>query len=87
VVVGNEGLVGVALFTGGELGVRREGVNSAAAKLQSLGAIRYTRGQITVVNRSTLEDECCECYAAVKEENDRLVLQARVERQLCAGQY
>jgi CRP-like cAMP-binding protein len=47
------------------LGVRREGVNLAAAKLQSLGAIRYSRGQITVINRSKLEHECCECYAAV----------------------
>ena len=47
------------------LGVRREGVNSAAAKLQSLGAIRYSRGQITVIDRSKLERECCECYAAV----------------------
>ena len=47
------------------LGVRREGVNSAAAKLQSLGAIRYSRGQITVIDRSKLEAECCECYTAV----------------------
>jgi CRP-like cAMP-binding protein len=54
------------------LGVRREGVNLAAAKLQSLGAIRYSRGQITVIDRSKLERECCECYAAVKDEADRL---------------
>ena len=47
------------------LGVRREGVTSAAAKLQSLGAIRYSRGQITVIDRSKLERECCECYTAV----------------------
>jgi CRP-like cAMP-binding protein len=57
------------------LGVRREGVNSAAAKLQNLGAIRYSRGQITVVDRSKLERECCECYSAVKKETDRLVFQ------------
>jgi len=69
------------------LGVRREGVNSAAAKLQSLGAIRYTRGQITVVDRSKLEDGCCECYAVVKKETDRLASQARMERQLCAAQF
>ncbi len=69
------------------LGVRREGVNSAAARLQSLGAIRYSRGQITVLDRSKLEDECCECYAAVKNETDRLVLRPPAERQLRAGQY
>jgi CRP-like cAMP-binding protein len=60
------------------LGVRREGVNSAAAKLQRLGAIRYSRGQIIVVDRAKLECECCECYAAAKEETARLVL-PRVE--------
>lgn len=55
------------------LGVRREGVNSAAAKLQSLGAIRYSRGQITVIDRSKLESGCCECYAVVKSETNRLI--------------
>jgi CRP-like cAMP-binding protein len=48
------------------LGVRREGVTVSAAKLQSLGAIRYHRGQITVIDRSKLERECCECYAVMK---------------------
>lgn len=55
------------------LGVRREGVSLAAARLQSLGAIRYSRGQITVLDRSKLERESCECYAALKAETDRLV--------------
>jgi CRP-like cAMP-binding protein len=55
------------------LGVRREGVNLAATKLQSLGAIRYSRGQITVVDRSKLERESCECYTVIKRETDRLV--------------
>lgn len=59
------------------LGVRREGVNSAAAKLQSHGAIRYTRGQITVIDRSKLEVECCECYGAIKKEIDRLAVSSR----------
>jgi CRP-like cAMP-binding protein len=67
------------------LGVRREGVNSAAAKLQNLGAIRYSRGQITVIDRSKLERECCECYAVVKRETDRLLVQKRRKPQLHAG--
>src|SRR3954452_4624535 len=33
------------------LGVRREGVTAAAGKLQKLGVVRYTRGQITVLDR------------------------------------
>jgi CRP-like cAMP-binding protein len=59
------------------LGVRREGVTAAAAKLQKLGIIRYSRGQVTVLDRPRLERHCCECYAVVKKETDRL---ARVER-------
>lgn len=55
------------------LGVRREGVTEAAGKLQKLGIIRYARGRITVLDRSRLEELCCECYAVVKRETDRLL--------------
>jgi CRP-like cAMP-binding protein len=55
------------------LGVRREGVTEAAGKLQKLGVIRYSRGQITVLDRPRLEALCCECYAVVKRETDRLL--------------
>ena len=54
------------------LGVRREGVTEAAGKLQRLGVIEYSRGQITVLDRPKLEQLCCECYAVVKREGDRL---------------
>jgi CRP-like cAMP-binding protein len=57
------------------LGVRREGVTEAAGKLQKLGAIHYTRGQITVLDRPKLERLCCECYAVVRSETDRLLPQ------------
>ena len=55
------------------LGVRREGVTEAAGKLQSLGVIRYSRGQIVVLDREKLEQLSCECYAVVKKESDRLL--------------
>jgi hypothetical protein len=55
------------------LGVRREGVTEAAGKLQKLGVIEYSRGQITVLDRPQLERLCCECYAVVKKESDRLL--------------
>jgi CRP-like cAMP-binding protein len=55
------------------LGVRREGVTEAAGKLQKAGVIRYSRGQITVLDRTKLEQLCCECYAVVKKETDRLL--------------
>jgi len=55
------------------LGVRREGVTEAAGKLQAAGLIRYSRGHITVLDRPRLETQCCECYAVVKKEFDRLL--------------
>jgi CRP-like cAMP-binding protein len=55
------------------LGVRREGVTEAAGKLQKLGVIEYSRGQITVLDRPQLERLSCECYAVVKKETDRLM--------------
>jgi CRP-like cAMP-binding protein len=58
------------------LGVRREGVTAAAAKLQQLGVIEYARGRITVIDRPQLERFACECYGVVKKETDRLVIRA-----------
>jgi CRP-like cAMP-binding protein len=55
------------------LGVRREGVTEAAGKLQKLGVIEYHRGKISVRDRPRLEQLCCECYAVVKKETDRLL--------------
>ena len=55
------------------LGVRREGVTEAAGQLQSAGLIHYSRGRITVVDRAGVEARCCECYAVVKRESDRLL--------------
>jgi CRP-like cAMP-binding protein len=55
------------------LGVRREGVTEAAGRLQKLNVIRYARGKITVLDRPKLEVLCCECYAVVKQETDRLL--------------
>jgi CRP-like cAMP-binding protein len=63
-------------FIAGMLGVRREGVTEAAGKLQRLGIIHYSRGQITVLDRPKLEQMCCECYAVVKKETDRLLPRA-----------
>jgi CRP-like cAMP-binding protein len=54
------------------LGVRREGVTEAAGRLQKLGAITYSRGNIEVLDREQLERLSCECYRVVKTETDRL---------------
>lgn len=55
------------------LGVRREGVTTAAGRLHKAGAIHYRRGRITVLDRSALERCTCECYLVVKKEYDRLL--------------
>jgi CRP-like cAMP-binding protein len=57
----------------GMLGVRREGITDAAGKLQSAGFIRYRRGHISLLDRSGLETQACECYAVVKKEMSRLL--------------
>ena len=54
------------------LGVRRAGITEAAKKLERLRLIRYSRGRITVPERTRLEAHACECYAVVKKETDRL---------------
>jgi CRP-like cAMP-binding protein len=55
------------------LGVRREGITEAAGNLQKKGAIEYSRGLITVLDRSVIEKLSCECYAVVRKETDRLM--------------
>ncbi len=55
------------------LGVRRESVTQAALKLQTVGAIQYSRGHITVLDREELEDSVCECYPVVNDEYERLL--------------
>jgi CRP-like cAMP-binding protein len=66
------------------LGVRREGVTEAAGKLDRLGIIRYARGKITVLDRPMLERQCCECYAVVRKECDRLLPRPRVSMRRAA---
>ena len=55
------------------LGVRRQGVTDATGVLRAAGAISYKQGTFTVLDRSKLEAEVCECYAVVKREFDRLL--------------
>ena len=59
------------------LGVRREGVTEGALNLQKAGLISYSRGRITVLDRTGLEKRTCECYAVVKNEYDRLLPKKR----------
>ena len=61
------------------LGVRRQGVTECALKLQEAGLIRYSRGRITLLSRTGLEERVCECYAVVKDEYERLLPRAHFD--------
>lgn len=50
------------------LGVARPSVNVAAATLQRAGFISYSRGRVSVLDRSGLETAACECYGRIREE-------------------
>jgi len=49
------------------LGVNRPSVTIAAITLQSGGYIKYSRGNITILDGAALEEFTCECYQAVKK--------------------
>ena len=67
------------------LGVRREGVTSAAGLLRRAKLISYRRGLITVLDRPALEKRVCECYAVVKKESDRLLTRRLAPAQAALG--
>ncbi len=55
------------------LGVRRVGVTNAAGLLQEKGLVKYSRGNITVLDRAGLEAVSCGCYRAVKDTYERIL--------------
>jgi CRP-like cAMP-binding protein len=60
-------------FLGMMLGVQRPSVSLVMNALQATGAIHYSRGRVTIMNRRALQDQVCECYEISKHEFDRLL--------------
>jgi len=56
------------------LGAPRTTVTLAAGMLHQAGLIDYSRGHVTIKNRSGLEEAACECYGIVRNEFRRLGL-------------
>jgi CRP-like cAMP-binding protein len=56
------------------LGTDRSSVSLAAAKLQRLKIIDYTRGAVRILNRKNLEESACECYQAIQQFNGEVSL-------------
>ena len=61
-------------FLGQMLGAPRTTVTLAAGLLHRAGFIDYTRGIVTIQDRSGLEKTACECYRTVRDEFKRLEL-------------
>jgi CRP-like cAMP-binding protein len=54
------------------LGVQRNAVSIVAHALQQAGIIRYSRGQIEIIDLDALRKTACECYRAVKTKQTHL---------------
>ena len=55
------------------LGVRRAGVTRAAASLRRRKLIRYSRGDLEIMDVLGLEKAACSCYATDRETYDRVL--------------
>jgi CRP-like cAMP-binding protein len=70
---GDEALPLTQEFLARMIGVQRNAISIVAHALRQAGAIRYSRGRITIANVETLRRTTCECYQAVKSALDRLL--------------
>jgi CRP-like cAMP-binding protein len=72
-MIGSASFILTQEFLSHMLGVRRTTVSLEAHALQEAGLIRYSRGQIKILNRDGLEDCACECYSVIREETDKMM--------------
>jgi CRP-like cAMP-binding protein len=69
-VTGSEQIVLTQEFLSHMLGVQRSSVSLCAHTLQKAGLIRYTRGNIKILDRKGVEESACECYAVIRRQID-----------------
>jgi CRP-like cAMP-binding protein len=53
-------------------GVQRSTISAVANQLRSAGLIRFSRGNVEVLDRAGLEAKACECYGLIRREFESL---------------
>ncbi len=71
-IVGNQLAITQAIFAR-MLGVRHVGISQAARKLQKAGVLRYSWGELTILDRGRLEENACTCYQQFTQSYQRLL--------------
>lgn len=66
--IGSDDLPLTQEFLSQMLGTRRASVSVAASILQRAGMITYTRGNVTILDKSKLEDAACDCYQIIQRQ-------------------
>ena len=73
-LAGSDTLVLTQEFLAQMLGVRRPSVSLIANSLQKTGLIKYSRGNMRLMDIKGLQEGSCECYGTVKAHYERLLL-------------
>jgi CRP-like cAMP-binding protein len=60
-------------FLSDMLGVRRQSVNLTARVLQQVNLIKYHRGELTILDRTGLEEASCECFRVTSQMYERMM--------------
>ena len=55
------------------LGVQRTSIGMIANSLQRVGAIRYARGRVEIIDLERLRAGACDCYRIVRDENENFL--------------
>jgi CRP-like cAMP-binding protein len=72
-LAGSDDLMLTQEFLAQMLSVRRPSVSVVASPLQKAGLIKYSRGNIQVLDVKRLQKRACECYSTVKAHYKRLL--------------
>jgi len=58
------------------LGIRRNVLTEALRKLREAGLINYYGGYITILNKQNLEDQACECFSMIENDQNSMPTQS-----------